>query len=197
MQHPNVPFNAINLSIPDTTFQSVSQSGQRVSRESGGGSRFSFTLSYPPLSPERAFLLRAFVTSLRGSLNTFTVSIPTMRTPQGTQTADTAVASDTSVGSTSIPINGATPSATFKTGDAVQFSNHTKVYMITTDTSADGGGLATLSISPPLQAGITSATETVKHSGIEFTVYLKNSLQQFKTRVNSFTAFELDVEEEI
>ena len=197
MQHPDVPFSSVEYDISDTTFMSKSQSGKRLTRESGGGSRFAFTLQYPPLTPERAFKLRSFVTSLRGSTNTFTVSIPMFRTPQGTQTADTSVGADVAAGGESVGITGAGALATFSVGDPIQFSNHTKVYLITADAAADGAGVATLTFAPPLLLAVTSATETIKHNNIDFTVYLKGRLQKLKTGVNSFTSYELDVEEEI
>jgi hypothetical protein len=193
--YPTSPkFRAIDLKMVDPTVVFRAQSGKRVSRKVGG-QYWSFTLTYPPLKDSEFSPVRGAVVRARGQYETFTVIPPNLATPQGTQTADTVVAASTAIGNTSIPISGATIGATIKSGDVLKFSNHAKVYMIVEDTVADGAGLATLTITPPLITAITITTTTVKHANVPFTVALTNAMQEIKTDVAGFNRYELDVEE--
>jgi hypothetical protein len=158
------------------------------------GQLWSFVLTYPPMSKATFAPVLGAIAKARGSYQTFTIIPPNLKNPLGTQTADTVIATNTAIGSTSIPISGATVSATFVAGDIIKFSNHNKVYMLTDNTAADGGGLAFVSITPPLITAITTS-HTAKHTNVPFTVALSGELQEFKTTVDGFIRYELDVEE--
>jgi len=193
--YPSVPpFRGINLKLKDPTIIFRAQSGKRLSRKIGG-QYWSLTLSYPPLKDSEFSPVRGAIAKARGMYETFTVIPPNLATPNGTQTASTTVATSTAVGNTAVPISGATIGATFKAGDVAKFSNHTKVYMITDDATADGSGAATLNIIPPLITAVVATTTTVQHSNVPFTVSLSGDTQEIKTDVAGFNMYELDVEE--
>jgi len=188
------PFRGIDLKFKDPTTVFRAQSGKRISRKVGG-QYWMLTLSYPPLRDSEFSPVRGAIAKARGMYETFTVIPPNLATPNGTQTADTVVATSTAIGNTTVPITGATVGATLKAGDVVKFSNHTKVYMITDDSIADGLGAATLNIIPPLITAVVATTTTVKHSNVPFNVALSNDMQSMKTDVAGFNTYELDVEE--
>lgn len=190
---PYTNYRAVNFRDIDPTLVDYSQSGKRVVRNIGG-QKWTFTLSFPPMTKAQFKPVLGFVAALRGQYGTFTIIPPNLKTPLGTQTADTAVAANKAVGATSIDLSGGTVSATALSGDVIKFSNHDKVYMLTSDATFDGGGLATVAIKPPLVTAITTA-HTVKHSSVPFTMALKGSEQEFSTGVYELYRYELDCEE--
>ena len=192
--YPSVPcFRGINLKTQDDTTTSRSQSGRRIARKAGA-SYFSMTLSYPSLSLADIAPVRGAIAKARGQFETFTILLPNLKDPQGTQTANTTVAASAAVGSTSVNISGAEATNTFKAGDILGFSNHTKVYTVTDDSTASGGA-ATINFMPPLINSVTITTTSAIHKDVPFTVALTGDLQTFETGVNGYSKFELDAEE--
>lgn len=193
--YPTSPgFRSVNLKLNDPTITFRAQSGRRITRKVSGH-LWGMTFTYPPMTKEQFRPVLGFLAKLRGVYNTFTVVPPNLATPIGTQTADTTVAASAAVGATAISLSGATALATFKAGDVVKFSNHTKVYMITDDATADGAGLASINVSPPLLSAVTITTTTAKHSNVPFTMALVNSLQEVEANVVGHYTYELDAEE--
>ena len=191
--YPSTPaFMAINFKLDDPTTSFRSQNMKRIARKASG-QMWSFTIAYPPISSDNIRNILGAIAKARGSYQTFTVTPPNLSTPRGTQTSNTTVATTTAVGATSVPITGASTN-TFKAGDILKFSNHTKVYTITDDTTAVAGA-ATLSISPPLIVQVTGSSTTVQHSNVSFTVSLASDLQEIKTDVFNLSSYQLDVEE--
>jgi len=191
--YPSTPcFRTVGLQMVDPTTTFRSQSGKRISRKTEGG-YFTFTLTYAPLSLSDIAPVRGAVAKARGQFETFTITLPNL-VPNGTQTANTTVSSSEAVGVTSVDITGAGSTNTFKAGDPIKFSNHTKVYMLTDDAAASSGN-ATLDFVPPLITAVVGSTTTVKHSDVPFTVALANDLQAFSTSVNGYSKYELNVEE--
>lgn len=189
------PFKAINLRMNDPSIVSRAQNGRRIARKVSGH-YWMLTLTYPPKKREDFAPVIGAVAAAQGQFQTFTVVPPNLATPQGTQTSDTVVAASASAGATSVDLSGAGASATFKVGDVLKFSNHSKVYMLTSDSTADGGGLATLTFNPPLVSAVTITTTTIKHSNVPFNVALTGGIQEISTNVSGFYSFELDVEED-
>lgn len=193
--YPTSPkFNSITLRMNDPAVVFRAQSGKRIARKVNGH-YWMFTLTYPPKKRSDFSPVMAAVAKAQGQYQTFTIIPPNLATPQGTQLSDTTVSTNTSAGATSIPIQGAGAGATFKAGDILKFSNHNKVYMITDDSTADGSGLATLIINPPLVSAIVATTTTVKHTNVPFNVALSGGIQEIKTNVAGFYSYELDLEE--
>lgn len=192
--YPTTPgFRDIDLKMKDPTIAFRAQNGRRIVRKVNGH-LWSFTLSYPPMKREDFSPVIGALAKARGEYDTFTVIPPNLATPMGTQIANTTVGGNKSAGSTSITLSGGTVGATFKAGDVVKFSNHTKVYMITDDSTVGGGGTATINIVPPLTTAITTS-HTAQHSNVPFTIALTNELQEIRANVAGFYSYELDVEE--
>lgn len=188
------PFKAVNLRMIDPSIIFRSQSGKRIVRKVSG-QYWMFTLKYPPKKRSEFSAVIGALAKAQGQYQTFAIIPPNLATPEGTQLSDTTVQNTVSAGNVSVNLQGASAGATFKAGDVVKFSNHTKVYMITDDATADGGGLATIFINPPLLESLPATTTTAKHSNVPFNVSLSGSVQEINTDVAGFYFYELDVEE--
>jgi len=186
-------FREITVSSKDPTVIHRAQNGRRIARKVDGHI-WTLTLTYPPMKRSTFAPVLGAIAAARGAYDTFTVIAPNLRTPEGSQTADTAVAANAGAGSTSVDISGAGAGATFYAGDIMKLSNSSKVYMLTASETADGGGLATVSFMPPLVEACTTA-DTMKHSEVFFTVGMTADVQEFKTSVSGYIKYELDVEE--
>ena len=192
--YPTTPnFRSVILKMFDPSISFRAQNGRRISRKVSGHI-WKGTLTYPPMTKASFVPVRGFIAKLSGVYETFTIIPPNTATPLGTQVSDTTVVSNTAAGSTSVPLSGATVSATFSAGDVLLFSNHSKVYVVTDDATADGGGLATLNFTPPLIESITTA-HTIKHTDVPFTMALVNGEQEMRTGVEGLYTYELDMEE--
>lgn len=196
LTYPTTPkFRAIDFSIKDPTIVSKSHNGKRIVRRVQGHQWF-FTLKYPPLQKSEFSPVLGFISKVRGAYNEFTVIPPNLADPQGTQLNDTTVASEASAGSTSVSLSSVDTGATFKAGDIIKFSGHSKVYTVTDDASENGSNGATVNISPSLITTV-SAGQTAKHKDVPFTVALVDDIQEFETDVTGLSSYELDVEESL
>ena len=101
------------------------------------------------------------------------------------------MASTRQIGETDIIVDGITGGA-LKAGDVFKFANHTKIYMITEDLSADG----TLKFQPPLVNTVPNNV-TVTKDNIPFTVRLNNDVQAYDLGSASLLDFEIDFIEAI
>ncbi|MFZ6040282.1 hypothetical protein ACOV11_07185 [Vibrio natriegens] len=80
------------------------------------------------------------------------------------------IAAETPSGSTTINCRNAPANVTWlAAGDLINFSNHTKVYMVTEDAVTDNAGVTTLTINCPLKQALPDNT-TVIGTGAEFTL---------------------------
>ena len=125
----------------------------------------------------------------RSQQNTFQVSLPDIKDAKGNVSGTVLVDGAHTAGDTTITVDAMT--GTLKAGDFVKFANHSKVYMVVADVTADGSNDATLTIEPPLRSNLAN-NEAVTYDGVQFTVRLSNDVQQFKTSVIDQYTFELD-----
>ena len=112
-----------------------------------------------PMIGETAQEWAAFINRLAGRSGTFLMAPPDRSTPVGTQTANFTVASSAAIRATSISVDGMVASATLKAGDRIEIGN--VIYEQVVDVAADGGGLATLTIEPPLKLALVGS-ETIQ-----------------------------------
>lgn len=83
------------------------------------------------------------------------------------------IAAETPSGSTVINCRNAPANVTWlAAGDLINFSNHTKVYMVTQDAVTNNAGITTLNIHCPLKRTLPDNT-TVIGTGAEFTLIKK------------------------
>lgn len=114
--------------------------------------RWAIVVTYPPHNRADAYReMWAFLIAQGGRAGAFEYKFPTMFN-RGDWAGSPLIAGAGQAGP-SVNLDAFTPGATIKAGDLFKIgSTQKKVYMVTTDTTADGSGLATVSIWPPLAA---------------------------------------------
>jgi len=181
-------FKSVGFTSEQKTITSTTDSGKMFSTQIDG-QRFSFTASYPTMTRETFSPVLAFIMKQRSQQNTFQLSLPDLKNAKGNVSGTVLVDGAHTAGDTTITVDAMT--GTLKAGDFVKFANHTKVYMVVADVTADGSNDATLTIEPPLRSNLAN-NEAVTYDGVQFTVRLSNDVQQFKTSVIDQYTFELD-----
>lgn len=193
-------FTAVGFKMNNIVKQTQTVSG-RTTRVAVGTTLWSGTLSFPPMTLSEFKPVQGFVALAQGSLNEFDIVIPTVSDStsinapflgsinvDATHTAgDTAIDVDSDLGGAGNIL---------KAGDVIRFSNHTKVYMCTTDVNTDGTGAGTINISPPLIEGLT-AGHAVTFMQVPFRMVLSNEVQEFGYRTDGLVEYEIDIKEVI
>jgi hypothetical protein len=168
---------AMKLSSLYPTLVSVGQSLKRQVR-TRGGQRWAWSLSYRYLTRAQQSVFLGFALSLRGQFNTCTL-VPAGYAPQGTWAGTPQVSGAGQVGR-AVNLKLLTPGATGKAGDFLKFAD-TKVYILTADFTADGGGLAVANIEPALILSPAN-NEAAVSSSVPFTVALASDTVEFSER---------------
>ena len=179
---PTTNFTAINIKSNQKTLVSETDSGKTFRRQVQG-QRFSFTLSYPPLTRSDFAPLMAFIMKQRSQKEAFTVTFPTFLNAQGNETGTLLVNGSHSVADTTIDIDGfgADGAGRLKAGDFIKFA-HDKVYMIVEDVTSSSNS-ATVTIEPPLREALADDS-AVTYDSIPFKVHLTSDVQEFATGQN-------------
>jgi len=192
-QYPTTPvFESVSFTSKFYNLSSTSLSGRTQVRNIGG-QRWEFSAKYSRLTRAEFAPIMAFIMLQKGSNDTFTIVLPQISNKSGAATGNIQanVASTRLIGETDIIVDGITGGA-LKAGDVFKFANHTKIYMITEDLSANG----TLKFQPPLVANVTNNV-TVTKDNIPFTVRLNNDVQAYDLGSASLLDFEIDFIEAI
>ena len=115
---PKTNFTAINIKSNQKTLLSQTDSGKTFRRQVQG-QRFSFTLSYPPMTRSDFAPVMAFIMKQRNRKENFTVSFPSYLNAQGNETGTLLVNGSHSVADTTIAIQGfaTNSSGRLKAGD--------------------------------------------------------------------------------
>ena len=131
------------------TFTSpISNTIQTIARTGG---RWYLTINYVPMTREDASEVLAFLTGLRGRVNSLFGFDPLGTQPRGNMSGSTLVVNGASQTGTSLICDGASNSTLIlKAGDYFQIGSELK--MITSDVTSDGSGNATLNFSPSLRS---------------------------------------------
>ena len=179
---PLTNFTAINIKSNQKTLVSDTDSGKTFRRQVQG-QRFSFTLSYPPMTRADFAPLMAFIMKQRSRKESFTVTFPSYLNAQGNETAILLVNGSHSVGDTTIAIDGfnADGAGRLKAGDFIKFA-HAKVYMVVEDVTSSSNA-STVTIEPPLREALAD-NSAVTYDSIPFTVHIRSDVQEFATGQN-------------
>ena len=131
------------------TFQSpISNTIQTLART---GARWYLTINYVPLKRADAQVVLAFLSKLRGRVNSFNGFDPIATTPLGDVSASTLVVNGADQTGTSLICDGAEASTTvLKAGDYIEVNSELK--MVTDDATSDGTGNVTINFSPSLRS---------------------------------------------
>ena len=179
---PLTNFTAINIKSNQKTLVSDTDSGKTFRRQVQG-QRFSFTLSYPPMTRADFAPLMAFIMQQRSRKESFTVTFPSYLNAQGNETATLLVNGSHSVGDTTIAIDAfnADGAGRLKAGDFIKFA-HAKVYMVVEDVTSSSNA-STVTIEPPLREALAD-NSAVTYDSIPFTVHIRSDVQEFATGQN-------------
>ena len=190
------PQNA-SIGSEQNTIVSVTTSG-RVQTRQIDGQKFTLTLSYPPMTRQNFAPIKAFIMKQRSRLNTFTIIPPVVSNAQGVASGTISVDGSVSAGATTCTIDGMTVSTNgiLKAGDYFRFSGADKVYMAVEDLDADGSGSGTLTFEPPLRTAVIDDTALV-YDNVDFTVRLRNDVQEYSFVTNNLYKYEIDLIENL
>ena len=117
---------------------------------------------------------------------------------QGVATGTISVDGAISAGATTCTIDGMTTSTSdiLKAGDYFRFTGQDKVYMAVEDLDSDGTGSGTLTFEPPLRADVANDVALV-YDNVDFTVRLKNDIQEYNIVTNDLYKYEIDLIEHL
>lgn len=152
---PTTPGMIRSTFIPVSNAKStVSPLSQKLKALSFDGDHWRLNFVLPLMDRVQAAPWQADLTALRGPLGTFTWYDRFQSSIQGSNAGTALIAGANQTG-TELLVDGLTFSATdvFKKGDKIQLpvtANHDELKMVTQDVDADGAGLATIPIWPPI-----------------------------------------------
>tara|TARA_R110000796_G_scaffold2140_5_gene8609 strand:- start:662 stop:1270 length:609 start_codon:yes stop_codon:yes gene_type:complete len=174
---PNTRFNAVNFQSNQKTLFSQTDSGKTFRRQIQG-QKFSFTVSYPPMTRSEFAPIMAFIMKQRSRKEDFTIVFPSYLNAQGNETNTLLVNGVHAVSDTTIAIDGfaGDGAGRLKAGDLIKFA-HDKVYMIVEDVTSSSNS-ATVTIEPPLRTALANDT-SVTYDSVPFNVHLVSDTQEF------------------
>jgi len=176
---PNTNFNAIKFRSNQKTLFSETDSGKTFRRQVQG-QKFSFTVSYPPMTRSEFAPIMAFIMKQRSRKEDFTVVFPSYLNAQGNETNTLLVNGVHAVADTTIAINGfaGNGAGRLKAGDLIKFA-HDKVYMIINDVTSSSNA-STVTIEPPLRTALANDS-SVTYDSVPFNVHLVSDTQEFNS----------------
>tara|TARA_R110000737_G_scaffold110939_1_gene143878 strand:+ start:513 stop:1121 length:609 start_codon:yes stop_codon:yes gene_type:complete len=176
---PNTNFNAIKFQSNQKTLFSETDSGKTFRRQVQG-QKFSFTVSYPPMTRSEFAPIMAFIMKQRSRKEDFTVVFPSYLNAQGNETNTLLVNGVHAVADTTIAINGfaGDGAGRLKAGDLIKFA-HDKVYMIINDVTSSSNA-STVTIEPPLRTALANDS-SVTYDSVPFNVHLVSDTQEFNS----------------
>ena len=193
---PNTDFTAYNIKSNQKTLISETDSGKTFRRQVQG-QRWSFTISYPPMTRSDFAPIMAFIIKQRSRKETFTITFPSYLNAQGNESGTLLVNGAHSVADTTIAIDGfaSDGAGRLKAGDFIKFA-HSKVYMVVSDVTSSSNP-ATVTIEPPITTALSNDS-SVTYDSIPFSVHLTNDVQEFNTNQsdkdgNPLYKYEFDV----
>jgi hypothetical protein len=195
-------FETLDFQSNTNSRVSVSVSG-KTQRIKTGSQYWSFKLKSPAMTRANMMADFAFIVQQDGQVEAFSIVPPTISTTRGTASGTITVANTTSTtpvislasGSTAVGVTGGT--GTLKTGDLIKFSNHDKVYMITSDVDLDGSTVDRIPFYPPLTTALTGGGQTITYTNVPFKVYMDRDEQKFITQADGTYKYEIVMNEEI
>lgn len=216
-----IGFRAINFRQKTQTIVTQTLSGRTI-RSSVATTLWSASLEFPALTYQEFRQVQGFVALAKGSLNDFYIQFPNIssRTAGGTieqmQVLDDATAGSTSVKAytpldsagnildfTPTPFIRAPEGTVLNMGDMIKFSNHDKVYMVTTDVTPDSGGDFIINFEPALVTAVPgivhgdSAGETAQviFDNVPFKMIFLGDTADYRYNVDGTVNFRIDVQE--
>jgi len=178
----------------NTTIRLSTTIANRMIRRDIGGQFWTVRLNTSSLTQAEMSELYAFIVSQNGQYESFTVVPPIHGNSRGTASGTVTITQTYAAGLKTVRANGAT--GTLLKGDFIKFSNHDKVYMLTSDVNMDASSEDTINIFPGLFTAVTSAT-TVTYDNVPFKVMLNESNTNFQTQIDGTYKIDFTLREDI
>lgn len=208
--------NAVTITSNTPSYVSTTLSGRRQVRQIAS-QYWQIEADFVPLTRREAGLISAFISNQGNNFSDWDIYLPDISSSHGSATVVAAanpgvssamlVASNTAAGATAVPFDTALNSSLFDAlgvakelglaaGDFVRFSNHSKVYQLTSDVefSATGGG--TLNIFPALRTAVTTTT-IVDWRLVAFRVFNTTPVNEITHSVNGTSEYTLKLQESL
>ena len=196
---PTTNFTTLNWNSNVTVRETTSITG-KVQRSKTGGQYWSFVLQSPPLDRADFMSIYSFIVSQNGAFESFTVVPPVVGSTTGTMTATVTLTGNSPatvpVGSSTIKVASTGNTGTLKKGDIIKFSNHDKVYMLTSDTTFDGSSTVDLDIFPPLVNTVANGN-TVTYTDVPVKVFFVENQHSYSVGPDLVYTYEIEVREDI
>jgi len=170
----------------------------RVQTRQIDGQKFTITLDYAPMTRSNFAPIKAFLMKQRARLNTFTIIPPVVSNAQGVASGTISVNGAITSGATTCTIDGMAVSTNdiLKAGDYFRFAGQNKVYMAVEDLDSDASGEGTLTFEPPLRSDVADDVALV-YDNVDFTVRLRNDIQEYSIITDNLYKYEIDLIEDI
>lgn len=197
-QFPTSPVaKSANIGSEQNTIITTTTSG-RVQTRQIDGQKFIITLDYAPMTRSNFAPIKAFLMKQRARLNTFTIIPPVVSNAQGVASGTISVNGAITSGATTCTIDGMAVSTNdiLKAGDYFRFAGQNKVYMAVEDLDSDVSGEGTLTFEPPLRSDVADDVALV-YDNVDFTVRLRNDIQEYSIITDNLYKYEIDLIEDI
>lgn len=186
-------FSSIELTSNNDTRITTSTSG-RTQRIKVAGQYWSFKFQSIAMEIDDFNSLFSFLVQQDGQVKPFVVIPPIVN--QSTATGSITVSDDYAAGVITCRSTGG--SGLLKKGDMFKFSNHDKVYMLTSDVNLDqlDSSEDVINFYPNLVTPITNTT-TIVHKDVPFVVYLDGEKLMYSTNIDGTYKMQFGCNEEI
>jgi len=187
--------SSVNITTVSQNVTTFALNGRRQVK-SQGAQYFKFDLTYPNMLQSDMAPIMAFITSVKGQFDAFTVKLPQISDNHAGYTGSNPTATTgASVGATTIDYTGASNSTLIvKAGDFINFAGQSKSYMVTADETSGLSGTGTIEFTPALISAVASA-ETINVKDIQFSVILDSDSTEFQHGMASITGLNFSVRE--
>jgi len=194
-----IQFRAVNFKQENEVAVTKTASG-RIIRSTAATTLWRGTLELVSLTVSDFKQIQGFIAKAKGQLNDFTIEIPEISFRSATASIGTvSVSGSFGQGSTSVNLTKSVAgnATVFNMGDAIKFSGHNKVYVVTEDCVQSSTPSAfAVAFEPPLVLDVASA-ETVTYDNVPFKVILTSDLQEYQYNVDGTVNYRIDVQEVI
>jgi|TARA_R110000824_G_scaffold317820_1_gene504977 hypothetical protein len=193
---PNSPApRSIDVESIEPTLISVSTNLRRQAR-SRGGQRWMFKCVFAPTTRADFDPIFAFSIAQRGQFETFNFVPKTIGTSRGISSENPVLNAGFASGLNAVTVDGLTQSTSniLRSGDFIKFSNHTKVYMATSDVSSNASGVATINFAPSLESAVVD-NNTVTISSVPFQVAFTSDGVSYTTDASGYYSYQVDLVE--
>lgn len=155
------------FSIEPASFSAMTQSPWTAAQQVqlNQGQMWTISVDLPPMNEDDARNWFSTLVSLRGQYGTFLYGNPKMKQPRGNWGSAPVISGDGQTGQ-ELAVGGLPANGIVRAGDFFQIGDGSsaRLYMVTSDATADGSGDATLDIWPRLRAATTNGSAIVTSS---------------------------------